>query len=59
MGNNGKRRFRYENDLNREIEKLLLDYYRETNEIIESINVVPSYENEDMLVQFYVQINYV
>jgi hypothetical protein len=52
-----KRQFMTEYDLNRAIEKLLLAYTRETNEIVESINVVPEYKRDD-LTNYVVYIEY-
>jgi hypothetical protein len=43
-----KRQFVREYDLNRAIEKLLLAYTRETNERVESINVVPEYKRDNL-----------
>jgi hypothetical protein len=51
MGHGGitmKRQFVREYDLNRAIEKLLLAYTRETNERVESINVVPEYKRDNL-----------
>lgn len=51
-----KRQFTHDYSLNEAIERLLLAYWRETGEIVSVIDPVPSYDQDDELVQFYVRI---
>jgi hypothetical protein len=53
-----KRRFAREYSLNEEIEKIVLAYYRETNEVVSSLNIVPEYDNNDQLRKFVVYVEY-